>query len=153
MTRGQTHEWSIWLPFSVGSLFANAVCYTYCHYCAKMSVFGVTPLVLLLLTLKSALCSPQGVRSSEFDVDDIYEAEVFTPGTNPHEENKYDFENGHSSENFDEFSELGELPDYSGMGKFVTAFLFQFLLSAISPYYFLACRRSQIKIAERIHNN
>jgi hypothetical protein len=100
--------------------------------CLKMSVFGATPLLLLIVTLKSALCSPQGMRGSE--LDDTYEAEMFTPMENPHEENKYDFENGHSNENFDEFSELGELPDYSGMGKFVTTFLFQQFLSAIAVF-------------------
>lgn len=95
-----------------------------------MNVFGAT--LLLLLLLKSALCSPQGERRSEFE-DNNYEAEIFAPMNNPHEENKYDFENGHSSENFDEFSELGELPDYSGMGKLVITFLLNFLSFILSP--------------------
>jgi hypothetical protein len=127
---------------AVGSLFANAQCWF--RDCLKMSVFSATPLLLLVLALKSVQCSPQGVRGSE--LDDSYEAEIFTPMQNPHEENKYDFENGHNSENFDEFSELGELPDYSGMGKFVTTFLKSSSFSSLCIFYY---HRSQIKMAKR----
>jgi len=131
VTRGQTHGWSPIFMQLVHSLP------TQCWFrdCLNMSLFGATPLLLLLLALKSAQCSPQGVRGTE--LDDSYEAEIFTPMENPHEENKYDFENGHNSENFDEFSELGELPDYSGMGKFVTTFLKSSNFSSLSSLHFL----------------
>jgi len=96
--------------------------------CAKMIIF--LAILASLTRFEIVFCVPQRAARSEFD--DTYEAEVFTVSINPHDENKYDFENGHSHEDFDEFSELGDLPDYSGMGKKMRfLFTFSFILKKL----------------------